>query len=91
MLITSAENPPLSELGDWRLLLAALLSIGLIAAWLSSIPFVGLIAAFFSLLVAVGDPLVYAFSRFQPQWVPVDHPDLFSLRIIIFVMSPFAE
>ncbi|MFB6231212.1 MAG: hypothetical protein ABEL04_08655 [Salinibacter sp.] len=69
------------------------LPVGLLAAWLSSmsVPLVGLIAAFFSLIVAVGDPLVYALSKFRPEWVPVDRPDFFSLRIVIFVLSPFAE
>jgi hypothetical protein len=68
-----------------------LLPVGLIASWLSSLPFVGLFAAFIALLVAVGDPLVYMLSWFQPRWVPVDRPDIFSLQIIVFVMSPFAE
>ena len=68
-----------------------LLPVGLVASWLSSLPFVGLFAAFIALLVAVGDPLVYVLNRFQPRWVPVDRPGIFSLRIIVFVMSPFAE
>ena len=68
-----------------------LLPAGLLASWLSFIPFVGLIAGFIALLVAVGDPLVYMLSWFQPRWVPLDRPDIFSLRIIVFVMSPFAE
>jgi hypothetical protein len=68
-----------------------LLPAGLLASWLSFIPFVGLIAGFIALLVAVGDPLVYVLNQFQPRWVPIDRPDIFSLRIIVFVMSPFAE
>ena len=68
-----------------------LLPAGLLASRLSFIPFAGLIAGFIALLVAVGDPLVYMLSWFQPRWVPVDRPDIFSLRIIVFVMSPFAE
>lgn len=68
-----------------------LLPAGLLASSLSFIPFVGLIAGFIALLVAVGDPLVYVLNQFQPRWVPIDRPDIFSLRIIVFVMSPFAK
>lgn len=68
-----------------------LLPVGLLASLLSSIPFVGLFAAFIALLVAVGDPLVWVLSKARPEWVPVDRPGFFSLRIVIFVLSPFAE
>jgi len=64
----------------------ALVPIGLVAAWLSWIPFVGLITGLFALVVAVGDPLVYALSQFRPGWIPTEDPDMFSLQLISFVM-----
>lgn len=63
-----------------------LLPVGLVAAWLSSIPFVGLFSAFIALLVAVGDPVVFALNKFRPEWVPVDRPSFFSLKLIQFVV-----
>ena len=68
-----------------------LLPLGLLAYGLSSIPFVGLFAGFIAFMVAVGDPLVYALNKVEPEWVPLDRPDFFSLRIITFVTTPFAE
>jgi hypothetical protein len=68
-----------------------LMPVGVIAAWLSAIPFVGLITRIVSLIIVVGDPLVYALSRYEPRWVPVDRPDFFAFRVVIFVMSPFDE
>jgi len=70
-----------------------LLPIGLVAGWLSSlsVPFVGLISGLCALIIVLGDPLVYTLSRFKPEWVPIQRPNIFSLRIIVFVTSPFAE
>lgn len=64
-----------------------LLPIGLLAAWLSWIPFIGLITGLFALIVAVGDPLVYTLKQFRPRWVPLEDPDMFSFQLIGFVMS----
>lgn len=64
-----------------------LLPIGLLAAWLSWIPFIGLITGLFALIVAVGDPLVYTLKQFRPRWVPIEDPDMFSFQLIGFVMS----
>ena len=89
--ITGIESNPAVPLFAIPVTYFFLLPAGLLASWLSSIPFVGLIAGFVALLVAVGDPLVYVLSQFQPRWVPVGRPDIFSLRIIVFVMSPFTE
>ena len=66
------------------------LPVGLATAWLSElIPFVGLFAGVIALFVAVGDPLVFALSRFTPTSVPVERPRFFQFQIIVFVMSPF--
>lgn len=72
-----------------------LVPIGLLASFLTPIPYIGfvagLISTLFALMVAVGDPIVYVLNKFKPTWVPAEEPDLFSLRIIIFLMSPFEE
>lgn len=68
-----------------------LLPIGLLAAWLSWIPFIGFITGLFALIVAVGDPLVYILKQFRPMWVPVEDPDMFSFQLIGFVMSAAEE
>lgn len=68
-----------------------LVPIGLLAAWLSWIPFIGLITGLFALLVAVGDPLVYTLKQFRPRWVPIEDPDMFSFQLIGFVMSAAEE
>ena len=53
---------------------------------------VGLLAAGFAaiFLVALGDPLVYALSKWKPGWVPVDRPAIFSLKLLIRVKAPAA-
>lgn len=68
-----------------------LLPVGMLAYALSSIPFVGLFATFISFMVAVGDPLVYVLNKIESGWVPVDHPSFFSLELITFVTTPFAD
>jgi hypothetical protein len=50
---------------------------------------VGLFAGVIALFVAVGDPLVFALSRFKPTPVPVERPRFFQFQIIAFVVSPF--
>lgn len=92
MLFAGTEGNPVAMAAGMPLMyFVVLLPVGLLASLLSSIPFVGLFVAFIALLVAVGDPLVYVLSKFKPEWVPIDRPDIFSLRIIVFVLSPFAE
>jgi hypothetical protein len=67
-----------------------LLPMGLILSWLSSFFFLaGWMAGFVALIVAVGDPLVFALSKAKPDIVPAERPSFFSLRIIHFVLSPF--
>jgi hypothetical protein len=69
-----------------------LLPLGLVAYWLTSfIPLVGFFAGLIGLMVAIGDPLVYALNKFKPEWVPLNRPDFFSIRLITFVTSPFDE
>lgn len=66
------------------------LPVGLATAWPSKlVPFVGLFAGVIALFVAVGDPLVFALSRFKPTPVPVERPRFFQFQIIAFVVSPF--
>lgn len=54
---------------------------------------VGLIAGAFGAIffVSLGDPLVYALSKVKPEWVPVDRPSIFSLKLLIRVKAPAAE
>lgn len=67
------------------------LPAGLVLSWLASIPLVGLFAFFVSLMVAIGDPVVYLLHKINPAWVPVERPSFFSLQIIHFVLLPFDE
>lgn len=68
------------------------LPLGLLMSFVARLPIpcVGLITgcmvAMFSLIIAVGDPLVHFLSKKKPEWIPVDHPGLFSFRLIIFII-----
>ncbi|MHA1215623.1 MAG: tetratricopeptide repeat protein [Candidatus Hodarchaeales archaeon] len=66
-----------------------LLPIGLIAGKLgeTGVPFAGLFSTFISLLVTVGDPLVYILYTIKPELIPVEKFGLFNLRLIIFVLQ----
>ena len=67
-----------------------LLPVGLVASGLSrAFPIAGLVGRFFGLLVAIGDPLVFTLSKFKPAWVPMERPPFFTLRIVLFVVSPY--
>ena len=90
-LTGTGENPLVMLIALPVVYVIVLLPVGLIASWLSSIPFVGLFAAFASFLVAVGDPLIFGLSKFKPEWVPLQKPDFFSLRVVHFVTSPFEQ
>ena len=65
------------------------LPIGLIAGALSAkgVPWIGLVSALFSIMVAVGDPLVFFFKKLKPELVSVDKPGFFNFRLIIFVIN----
>jgi len=66
-----------------------LLPTGLIAGKLSEagVPFAGLFSMFISLLVIVGDPLVYILHKIKPELVPIEKFGFFNLRLIIFVLK----
>lgn len=66
--------------------------MALFFTWLSgSFPTARLVSGVFGLFVAVGDPLVFALSKFKPELVPVERPAFFSPRVIEFVLSPFEK
>lgn len=39
-------------------------------------------------VVSIGDPFVFALSKVKPEWVPVEKPAFFSLKLLIRVMVP---
>ena len=69
------------------------LPFGLAASAAARLPFpyaglvAGAVAAFVSLMIAVGDPLVYLLFKRKPEWIPVDHPGIFNFRLIIFIIG----
>lgn len=63
-----------------------LLPLGLVLAQFAANPFVAFANAFIALMVAVGDPFVFAFNKFRPEWVPIDRPPFVSLKLITFVV-----
>lgn len=66
-----------------------LLPVGIIAGKMSEkgVQFAGLFAMFISLLVAVGDPVVFILHKFKPEFVPVKDFNFISLKIVIFVVK----
>jgi hypothetical protein len=77
-------------LGFVILYFVLLLPIGLAAGWLSSmrVPFAGFISLIFSLMVAVGDPLVFiVFKLKRSKGLPVENPGFINFKIIIFIIN----
>lgn len=66
-----------------------LMPTGIISGKLSEkgVPFAGLFTKFISLLVAVGDPLVYVLHKIKPGSVPVEKFSFFNFYVIIFVLG----
>lgn len=67
-----------------------LLPLGLILSMLSrvGVPFTGILAAFFSLLVVLGDPLLFIAGRLRAGLLPVDDFSFMNWRLVIMVTQP---
>lgn len=65
-----------------------LLPLGLLAAKLheSGIEWAGIFAGIVSLLIVVGDPLVYAASKLLPRLVPITGFKIFNRVLVLFVI-----
>lgn len=91
LLFTSLLN----EQFIWQMILfpvayfAFWLPFGLICGWLArlGIPFVGLLSIVSSLVIVVGDPVVWIISKIKPDLVPVDKPKFLDFHLIVFVTN----
>lgn len=93
MIFPSATGPatPLQSLALVPMLpiwyLAFVLPVSLAISLFSWVPFIGLVGLALALTVAIGDPLVCLLKRLAPTAVPVDHPTLFSLTPVFWVLK----
>ncbi|BBO83093.1 hypothetical protein DSCO28_36590 [Desulfosarcina ovata subsp. sediminis] len=69
--------------------LFVILPMGLFMNFLSGIgvPFVGLVGIIFSLIVVLGDPIVFAIHKLKPTLVPVKKFRIINFRLIIFILD----
>lgn len=93
MILPSANGPatPLQALALVPMLpigyLAFVLPVSLLISLFSWVPFIGILGLALALTVAIGDPLVCLLKRLAPTAVPVDHPTLFSLTPVFWVLK----
>ena len=68
---------------------AIFLPMGLVFGWLARIgvPFMGLISIISSIVIVVGDPIVWIISKIKPDLVPVEKPKFFDLSLIVFALK----
>ena len=72
---------PVSYFGFW-------LPLGLLCSWLSrlGVPFIGLLSIVSSVVIVVGDPIVWIISKIKPDLVPVEKPKFIDFHLIIYVV-----
>jgi len=65
------------------------LPIGLICTFLSNkgVPFVGWFSLLLSIVLMLGDPLIYIIKKVKPNLVPVEYYSLINFTMIIFVLE----
>lgn len=73
------------------LALIVIIPASLIFSWLAFIPFIGLLSMLLSFFIAIGDPLLWVLHKIFPGLIPIDFPPLFSLKPLIYVLSPFKD
>jgi hypothetical protein len=79
----------------WQMLLfpviyfAFWLPLGFITGWLAriGIPVIGILSIVCSLVIVVGDPVVWIISKIKPDLVPVDCPKFLDFHLIVFVVK----
>lgn len=72
---------PVSYFGFW-------LPLGLLCSWLArlGVPFIGLLSIVSSVVIVVGDPIVWIISKIKPDLVPVEKPKFIDFHLIIYVV-----
>lgn len=65
------------------------LPFGLFCGWLSRIgvPFAGLLSIFSSLVIVVGDPVVWTIHKIKPDLVPIAEPKFLDFHLITFATN----
>jgi len=73
---------PIVYFGFW-------LPIGLICSWLSRIgvPLIGLITILSSIVIVMGDPIVWLIHKFKPSLVAIENPKFLDFHLIVFVIK----
>ena len=92
MLIWSPPGQPATESLKWLyqfpiMYLLGLVPLGLIAVKLheSGIEWAGIFTGFVSLLIVVGDPIIYLIKKVLPNFVPVDSMKIFNRVLVLLV------
>ena len=64
------------------------LPFGLLCSWLARIgvPFIGLLSVISSLVIVVGDPIVWIISKIKPELVPIEKPKFLDFHLIVFAL-----
>ena len=95
MLIWSPQGQSVTESLKWLyqfpvMYLLGLVPLGLIAVKLHErgIEWAGVFAGFVSLLIVVGDPIVFAARKLFPNLVPVDSFKMFNRVLVLLVYRP---
>lgn len=65
------------------------LPFGLMCGWLArlGVPFIGLLSMVSSLVIVVGDPVVWIFSKIKPDLVPIVKPKFLDFHLIVFAVK----
>jgi predicted benzoate:H+ symporter BenE len=51
------------------------------------VPYAALLVGIFALIIAFGDPIIYAIKKLKSELVPIENPKLFSRIFVIFLMK----